>query len=161
MSEKQKRVARELMTTHGLSNTPEYGCWSGMKARCLNKNGKSYKNYGGRGIKVCDRWLESFVNFYEDMGKKPTRKHTLERIDNNLGYSPKNCRWATRSEQRRNQRGNVFYTYDGETMCLIDWSKKLNLSYNALVGRIYKLGWSFERAITTKVRNKKKSFVSV
>lgn len=92
------------MRTHGMSNTPEYKAWFEMKRRCYNKNRKGYKNYGGRGIKVCDRWLESFENFYEDMGDRPSPNHSLDRIDVNGNYEPSNCKWSDRTEQNYNQR---------------------------------------------------------
>lgn len=82
----------------------EYEAWRGMRQRCLNPNFLPYKNYGGRGIKICDRWLQSYQNFLDDMGRKPGADYSLDRIDNNRGYYPDNCRWATKSEQRRNQR---------------------------------------------------------
>ena len=89
--------------THGATNTTEYNIWKSMKDRCLNPKCKSYNNYGGRGITVCDRWLESFENFLSDMGKKP-KGLTIERVDNSKGYSPDNCIWATRKTQVRNTR---------------------------------------------------------
>lgn len=101
-------VTRERATTHGHSAgykfTTEFMCYRGMKKRCTNENNKSYKDYGGRGIKVCDRWLESFENFYADMGSKPSPKHSIDRIDVDGNYEPLNCRWATAEEQVRNKR---------------------------------------------------------
>ena len=154
MSERQKQVARETMTTHGMSYSPEYETWKRLKQRCGNKNNTSYKNYGGRGIAVCDKWKNSFEYFFKDMGKRPTNKYTLDRINNDLGYFKKNCRWATRSQQNRNHRRNRNYTHDGKTLCLMDWSHIFNINYNTLKARLYLLNWSFEKAITKPVEHK-------
>lgn len=119
--------------THGKIYTPEYYIWSGMKDRCINPNNKGYKNYGGRGIKVCDRWFNSFENFISDMGNKPTPYHSLDRHpDNNGNYEPSNCRWATDEEQSRGKRNNRIIECKGLTMILMDWAKYLRISQSTL-----------------------------
>lgn len=89
---------------HGMTNTSEHRTWKAMKQRCLNENNKHYKDYGGRGIKICKRWLKSFENFYKNMGKRPGKLYSLDRKNNNRGYTPSNCRWATKKQQASNRR---------------------------------------------------------
>lgn len=121
--------------------------WTGMVARCTNPNNKDYTNYGGRGIKVCDRWLNSFEAFLEDM-EVPDEDLQIDRIDNNQGYFKENCRWTTIKEQTRNRRSSKLITYDNLTMCLSEWEEKLGLPKGILKQRL-KNGWTEERALTT------------
>lgn len=124
-------------TTHGHTafkghNSSEYNSWSNMKARCYKPSTIRFENYGGRGITVCDRWKNSFENFLEDMGLKPTPKHSIDRIDVNGNYEPNNCRWATTKQQACNTRRNRHITYNGETKLLVEWAKELNVGYMTL-----------------------------
>lgn len=137
-------------------HSKEYSVFRGMWDRCVNKKNDSYKDYGGRGIKVCERWRE-FKNFFEDMGKRPTDRHTLDRFpDNNGNYEPGNCRWATPDEQRRNMRSSVYVNYDGNKVLLLDLVEKLKLNRGVVYGRL-KNGWKLEDALTVAVRPKKKN----
>jgi len=106
----------------------EYNVWVLMRDRCNNTNSRHYKNYGGRGIKVCERW-DDFAAFLADMGPRPSPQHTIDRINNDGNYEPSNCRWATRAEQARNKRTNIQISHNGTVLCLAEWCKKLNLPY--------------------------------
>jgi hypothetical protein len=128
-----------------------------MKNRCLWQNGIAYKHYGGRGITICDRWLDSFENFLTDMGEPP-EGYELERVDNELGYSPENCVWANRRTQCRNRRGNRFITYKGETRCLTEWAEILNKKYSTLRHRLNN-NWTVEQAFEKPAAFRKKTIV--
>jgi hypothetical protein len=117
--------------------TPEYTAWCNMLARCRNEDHKQYHAYGGRGIKVCDRWL-SFENFFVDMGMRTSNKHSIDRINNDGNYEPSNCRWATRKEQANNTRRNRFLTYGSTTMTLTEWGSFLDMKEDALWTKLTK-----------------------
>lgn len=135
------------------SNT-EMIIYYGMKGRCYNKNNKKYKDYGGRGIKVCDRWLESFWNFYEDMGKRPSPKHTLDRINVNGDYCPENCKWSTHEEQANNRRNSLLITYEGKTQSISQWARELNLR-EGLIRERYHYGYAPEKMFSKEKFYKK------
>ena len=143
-----------MATTHGMSRTPEYNAWSHMKNRCFNPNHKQYSYYGGRGITVCDRWL-NLDNFLADMGTKPSPKHSLDRIDNDADYSPENCKWSTRVEQANNKRNNKpLITIGNETYTIAEWAKKMGFNANVIQNRLDR-GWSEYKAVMTLVQTDK------
>lgn len=139
-------------TTHGNASdgkvTVEYTTWAAMRDRCSNPKSVKYKDYGGRGIAVCDEW-QNFETFRADMGNKP-RGMSLERIDNNQGYSRQNCRWALPLEQARNRRGNIMLKYCGEEHNLSHWCEKLGLNRGTIGARL-RASWSVERTLSTPV----------
>lgn len=135
-------------TTHGLRNAPEYAVWRSMKARCYNPKHMGYPHYGGRGIAVCSRWINSFANFIADMGKRPSPEHSIERTDNNGDYTPNNCRWATPKEQGRNQRSNHLIAFRGETHTISEWAEIAGINHKTLRTRINTRKWSIEKALT-------------
>lgn len=140
---------------HGRYNTKIYKIWTAMLQRCENPADRGYKNYGGRGITVDERW-HSFEHFYEDMGDRPDGM-SLERIDNNKGYAKNNCKWATKIEQMQNLRKNRMITYKGITLCVAEWERKMGYKPSVIAGRLV-LGWSIDDAINTppKYRKSKK-----
>lgn len=143
---------REKATTHGLTKTPLYRRWVSMKQRCDNPKNKAYKNYGGRGIKVCRRWLK-FENFLADMGT-PSPGLSLERKNNNGNYTPKNCRWATGSEQCRNTRRNHLIEAGGLNLCIAEWSERLGSSKNSIHSRLRK-GMMPSEAVTKPIQQRR------
>ena len=134
---------------HGMHGTPEYMIWKDMRKRCNNPKSKGFARYGGRGITVCKEW-DDFEVFLRDVGPKPQSedKITLDRIDNNRGYEPGNCRWVTNKVNCRNQEKTRFLTFNGETRCIADWAEHLGIRRKLIHERIDTYGWSVERALT-------------
>jgi hypothetical protein len=150
----RKETTSATRSIHNRCTTPEYAIWNNLNQRCCNSKRLGYHNYGGRSITVCERWrgIDGFVNFYEDMGARPTPRHSIDRINNNEGYSKANCRWATRREQSNNRRTNHNLSYNGETRSFADWSRLLGIKAQVIKDRINKLGWSVEKTLTTPAR---------
>lgn len=128
--------------------SPEYESWACMKTRCLNPNCAAYRIYGGRGIQIDPLWMD-FKNFLKDMGKRPSKAHSLERKDNSKGYTAENCKWATRLEQSANRRTNRFISFQGITLMLKDWAIRTGIHRRTISSRI-QLGWPIELALTVK-----------
>jgi hypothetical protein len=139
----------------GNYGTPEYKAWLGMRGRCLYEPGRSYPRYGGRGITICDRWLQSADNFIEDMGRRPSKNHSLDRINNNLGYEPSNCRWATRIEQANNKSNNRILTVLGVSKSVAEWSREMSVSTVTIFSRL-KWGWSDEDAVMKPIDTRRR-----
>ena len=140
---------------HNSSSTPLYRVWRGMKSRCLNRNAKGFKHYGGRGIKICEKWLK-FEGFFEDMGKDYIKGFTLDRIDNNGNYCKENCRWIPLKEQANNKRHSIHITHNGETLNLKRWSQKLGINYSTLFNRLKVSNFSLEDCLTLPITPAKK-----
>lgn len=129
------------------SSNAAYSSWTNIKSRCRNKANPSYRHYGGRGIRVCDRWHDSFDAFLADVGPRPNMAHTIDRIDNNGHYEPGNCRWATRKQQAGNKRSNVLLTFQGETRIIAEWSLLTGIQLCTLYAR-KKYGWPDEQILS-------------
>lgn len=145
-----RRCARHGESRHsgpGRQRSREWIAWMSMRQRCLNSKHKSYKDYGGRGISICERWGR-YENFLCDMGRRPSVRHTLERKDVDGDYCPENCCWATGKQQCRNRRNNKLVEFGGQTKCLSEWAEIYGVTFHLLYDRL-KRGWSFERAIAT------------
>lgn len=125
---------RTRCVTHGDTDSTEFRAWTGCKTRCYNKNSKNYAEYGGRGIEVCSRWLDSYDNFLTDMGRCP-QGCSLDRIDVNGNYEPGNCRWATAIQQQNNRRSNIRLEHNGKSQTIAEWARELGVSYGTLYQR--------------------------
>lgn len=138
----QREGSSRANTKHGRSGDSIYKIWKGINDRCLNPMRKEFPHYGGRGITVCDRWHRdtprAFENFLEDMGERPSKRHTVDRTDNDGPYSPENCRWATRRDQGNNRRTNVPFTHEGLTQTVTEWARELGINSSTVFNRIHR-----------------------
>jgi len=142
------RSRKGINKIHGGCYTAEYSIWQAMRCRCKGIGKKSAKNYKDRGIRFCDRW-NNFENFLADLGLRPSNKHTLDRIDNNKGYSPENCRWADRITQANNTTRVKIISWNGVTKTVSEWARHLGINKMTLYFRVFRLNWPIERAMTT------------
>lgn len=148
----QKEIAKNLCTTHNLSNSKLFKILDAMKGRCYNKNNKSYKYYGGRGIIICDEWKNNFKIFYDwAINNGYQEGLTIDRINVNGNYEPSNCRWITQKQQANNTRANVYITYNNQTHTLMEWSEITGISYSALRHRLQRK-WTIEKTLTTPLK---------
>lgn len=140
--------ARKIRTVHGESrpSTPEYRAWHAMRARCLTPSHAGYKDYGGRGISICRRWQRSYKAFLRDVGRRPSDRHTIGRIDNDGPYSPRNVEWQTCAQQLRNTRRSRKLTISGRTLNLKDWAKESGVHYVTISYRL-RVGWPLHDAV--------------
>ncbi len=150
-------MIRKIRTTHGSSRTQLYGLWCKMKGRCENPDNPDYFRYGARGIRGCERW-QTFENFRDDMGERPSKEYSLDRIDNDGPYEPSSCKWATRKEQSWNTRRNRYFELNGERLILSEWARRLKTSTDTIDMRL-KAGWTVEKALTQKVMAKPRKAV--
>lgn len=150
---RRRELTRMADTCHGLTETRVYGSWGKMRSRCTDPAYHAFHRYGGRGIRVCERWM-SFKNFLADMGHPPTPKHTIDRINNDGNYEPGNCRWVTQKQQVRNSTTVTMVSAWGETKSLVEWKEdsRCVVGYDTLKQRIRMYGFSPEEAISCKSR---------
>lgn len=148
-------LRRKEKNTHHLSNTKLYRIWNGIIQRCNNKKHCGYNYYGAKGIDVCEEWKNDFTIFYKwAVSNGYSEGLTIDRIDNTKGYSEQNCRWVSRKDQANNREFCKVIEYNGKTQTLMQWCEELNLNYKRVHSRLYRLGWTFEKAINTPVKRK-------
>lgn len=147
-----KTSVKRRVSRGNLSMSPEYRVWWAMRNRCSNPKVSNWKRYGGRGIKVCERWAESFESFVADMGVRPSADHSIDRIDNDGDYTPSNCRWVDRATQMNNRETSVKIEVNGEIRTKSEWAKHLGLSRCSIENRLRR-GWSTERTFSERNRH--------
>jgi hypothetical protein len=158
-SENAKRVSLEFTRRHGESThgtrSAEYRVWISIKDRCFNKDSQHWKDYGGRGITMCEEWKDDFEAFLRYMGRRPSPAHSIERLRNGEGYSPSNCAWATHAEQQNNRRSNRVIEHQGQRLTIAQWVRETGLPRHVIVSRLQG-GWEVEIALTTPHRPKRR-----
>lgn len=143
---------------HGMRRSPEWKSWSSMRERCNNPKHQSFVHYGGRGIRICDRWSDidtGFAAFFSDMGRKPSRSHSIDRVDVNGHYEPGNCRWATQRQQQRNRRSNVLIEAFGRTQCVSAWAEEIGVTTECVLWRLQR--WPIEQAVSQVSQKKSRA----
>jgi hypothetical protein len=148
------RVPSRPSKTHGMFGTPEYGSWTSMIQRCCNPKAKGYHNYGGRGIRICAEWRASFQAFFAHVGRRPSPDHSIDRIDNEGHYEPGNVKWATDREQNSHRRDSRVIVFQGTSLTLIEWSRRLGMDDGTIASRLRR-GWTVEDALTKPLGNGK------
>lgn len=156
----RRELGAKMLTTHGMYGSPEHRAWRHMKERCCNPNTKDFKNYGGRGITVCNEWRKSFMAFFNHVGKKPSPKHSIDRINNDGNYEPSNVRWADRKTQNNNSRRNYLITIDGITKNIAQWAEARGISRLTICNRLH-MGWSPEKSVLHPVRHLRSETINV
>lgn len=149
----RSEVTAQRKSSHGKRRSDEYSIWVGIKQRCFNPNCKEFKWYGLKGIIMCQEWVDDFQSFYEHVGPRPSKKHSIDRIDSSKNYEPGNVRWATSIEQANNKRNNSILTIFGKSKTIAEWERYIGCSKELIRQRIKKLGWSAEKAILTPKRH--------
>jgi len=135
VADANRRRTKHGHATRDKGTTKMYARWISIKGRCLNPNAQNYHRYGGRGVTICQEWVDSFESFYRDVGDPPSDKHSLDRIDNNKGYEPSNVRWATKREQSNNTISNIWIEHDGKHMTWSQWAEYLKVPYDLIMSR--------------------------
>ena len=142
-----KETVSRNFKKHDLKGTPEYTSWQLMKDRCLNPKNKTFEYYGGKGVSICERWINSPQTFVDDMGLKPSPFHTIDRIDSLKDYTPENCKWATKTDQVRNRSITKKFILDGIERPLAEWCELFGISYNIVNNRLWR-GWDINKSLT-------------
>lgn len=145
----QKELASRTKSTHGMSGSRPHSIWNQMIMRCHNPKSRGFKNYGAKGITVCEKW-KTFEGFWEDMSNGYKDNLTIDRINNSKGYSKSNCKWSTPREQQNNRSNNRKFTFDGETLTMMQWARKTGLKRQTIESRLRR-GWTVENALTTHI----------